>query len=88
MATESYANYVDNLQKEIETVTGIKFGILEAHSFNDVVLSIVGEEVNYLGQDKSEQLFDYLILKGYIDSRGKVQDLLRIAIKEDSCRTA
>ena len=84
MATESYANYVDNLQKEIETDTGIKFGILESHSFNDVVLSINDEEVNYLGQEKSEQLFDYLILKGYIDSRGKVQDLLRIAIKEDS----
>jgi type III restriction enzyme len=83
MATESYVDFVDNLQKEIETDTGIRFGILESHSFNNVVLSIDGEEVNYLGQVKSEQLYDYLILKGYIDTRGKVQDLLRIAIKED-----
>jgi type III restriction enzyme len=84
MATESYVDFVDNLQKEIESDTGIKFGILESHSFNNVVTSIDGDEVNYLGQEKSEQLYDYLILKGYIDTRGKVQDLLRIAIKEDA----
>lgn len=84
MATESYATYVDNLQKEIETDTGIRFGILESHSFNNVVMSIEGDDVSYLGQERSEQLYDYLILKGYIDTRGKVQDLLRIAIKEDA----
>jgi type III restriction enzyme len=82
MATESYADVVSQLQKEVEEATGIKFGVLESHSFNNVVLSIVGDEVNYLGQENSEQLFDFLILKGYIDSRGKVQDLLRIAIKD------
>ncbi|MEP2238219.1 MAG: type III restriction endonuclease subunit R, partial [Maribacter sp.] len=84
MATESYADVVDKLQKEVEEATGIKFGVLELHSFNNVVISIDGDDINYLGQEKSEQLFDYLILKGYIDSRGKVQDLLRIAIKEDA----
>tara|TARA_R110002074_G_scaffold149035_4_gene301240 strand:- start:65444 stop:68461 length:3018 start_codon:yes stop_codon:yes gene_type:complete len=84
MATESYADVVDKLQKEVEEATGIKFGVLESHSFNNVVISIDGDDINYLGQEKSEQLYDYLILKGYIDSRGKVQDLLRIAIKEDA----
>lgn len=84
MATESYATYVDNLQKEIETDTGIRFGILESHSFNNVVMSIEGDDVSYLGQERSEQLYDYLILKGYIDPKGKVQDLLRIAIKDDA----
>lgn len=84
MATESYADVVDKLQKEVEEATGIKFGVLESHSFNNVVISIDGDDINYLGQEKSEQLFDYLILKGYIDSRGKVQDLLRIAIKDDA----
>lgn len=84
MATESYVDFVDNLQKEIEGDTGIKFGVLESHSFNNIVLSLDGEQINYLGQEKSEQLYDYLILRGYIDTRGKVQDLLRIAIKEDN----
>jgi type III restriction enzyme len=84
MATESYVDFVDNLQKEIEADTGIKFGILESHSFNNVVMSIDVDEVEYLGQQRSEQLYDYLVLKGYIDTRGKVQDLLRIAIKDDA----
>lgn len=83
MATESYVDFVDNLQKEIEADTGIKFGIIESHSFNSIVLSIDEDQVSYLGQEKSEELFDYLMLKGYIDTRGKVQDLLRVAIKDD-----
>jgi type III restriction enzyme len=83
MATESYADFVDNLQKEIETETGIKFGVLEDHSFSSVVVSIDGKKTNYLGQKKSQQLFDFLILKGYIDKKGKVQDLLRIDLKDD-----
>ena len=84
MATESYVDFVDNLQKEIESDTGIKFGVLASHSFYNVVVSIDEDEVTYLGQEKSEQLYDYLILKGYIDTRGKVQDALRLAIKEDN----
>ena len=84
MATESYVDFVDNLQKEIESDTGIKFGVLASHSFNNVVVSIDEDEVTYLGQEKSEQLYDYLILKGYIDAKGKVKDELRIAIKEDN----
>lgn len=84
MATESYVDFVDNLQKEIEKDTGVKFGVLEPHSFNNVVLELGEDKVTYLGQTKSEQLFAHLSLKGYIDSKGKVQDLLRIAIKEDS----
>ncbi|MCB0444315.1 MAG: DEAD/DEAH box helicase family protein [Ignavibacteriae bacterium] len=84
MATESYVDFVDNLQKEIESDTGIKFGVLASHSFNNVVISIDEDEVTYLGQEKSEQLYDYLILKGYIDAKGKVKDELRIAIKEDN----
>jgi type III restriction enzyme len=83
MASESYAEFVDNLQKEIEKETGIKFGILEDHSFNNIVLNIEDEEISYLGQEKSEELFKHLLNKGYIDIRGKVQDLLRIHLKED-----
>jgi type III restriction enzyme len=74
---------VDNLQKEIEQETGIKFGVLEDHSFSNVVISIENEEVNYLGQGKSQELYDYLILKQYIDNRGKVQDSLRQDLKDD-----
>ncbi len=84
MASESYKDFVDNLQKEIESETGIKFGVLEKHSFGDVVLEIIDEEIVYLGQEKSNELYNFLIEKEYIDSKGKVQDKLRIALKEDN----
>lgn len=83
MASESYAEFVDNLQKEIESDTGIRFGILEEHSFSNVVLKIEEEQPIYLGQEKSKKLYIHLINKGYIDIKGKVQDLLRIDLKED-----
>lgn len=83
MASESYVDFVENLQKEIETETGIKFGVLEDHSFNNVVIAIEEDKPHFLGQDKSQQLFDFLVLKGYIDARGKVQDSLRIDLKEN-----
>ncbi len=83
MASESYTDFVDNLQKEIEKDTGIRFGILESHSFANVVLSIEDETPVYLGQEKSEELFKHLLAQGYIDGRGKVQDELRIHLKED-----
>jgi type III restriction enzyme len=91
MATESYVDFVDNFQKEIETETGIKFGVLASHSFSDVVVEIINiedEEGNpttdtiYLGQEKSVELFNHLVAVGYIDARGKVQDTLRIALKD------
>jgi type III restriction enzyme len=83
MASESYKDFVDNLQKEIESETGIRFGVLESHSFGDVVLDIIDEEIVYLGQQKSTELYKFLIEKEYIDSKGKVQDKLRTALKED-----
>ena len=84
MASESYKDFVDNLQKEIESETGIRFGILESHSFHDVVLDIIDGESYYLGEDKSKELFGFLIQQGYIDNKGKVQEMLKIAIKENN----
>lgn len=84
MATETYHEFVDNLQKEIEIETGIKFGILEKHSFSNIVVEI-GEEHNiYLGQEKSERLFKHFIEQGYIDIRGKVQDKLKIDLRANT----
>nr|WP_298656383.1 DEAD/DEAH box helicase family protein [uncultured Flavobacterium sp.] len=65
MATESYVDFVDGFQKEIESETGIKFGVLASHSFGDVVVEILNiedEEGNpttdtvYLGQEKSASM--------------------------------
>ena len=39
VATESYEEFAENLQKEIEKDTGIKFGIVEKHQFAAIPVS-------------------------------------------------
>lgn len=81
VANESYESYAENLQKEIEEDTGIRFGIVEQHHFAQVAVTGDGE-MQVLGVDKSKAIWEHLKEKGYIDARGKVQDSLRKAIKE------
>jgi len=81
MASESYEDFVSGLQKEIEQETGIVFGLLQEHSFNNVVVEMLGNEPVFLGQEKSTELFTFFTLKGYINTRGKIQDSLREDLK-------
>jgi type III restriction enzyme len=81
MASESYEDFVDNLQKEIEIETGIRFGVLEKHSFNNIVTMMQGNEPVFLGQEQSEALYNFLQTQNYIDAKGKVQDKLRTDLK-------
>ena len=83
IATESYEQFAENLQKEIEKDTGIRFGVVEKHQFS--ALPITGEDgqVAPLGVEKSEGLWNFLKENKFIDNRGKIQDTLRTALKED-----
>ena len=83
MANESYEEFAKQLQKEIEEDTGIKFGLIEEHTFANIVTSNDGEEA-YLGIEKSEELWSYLLEKKYIDSKGKVQDKLKLDLKNST----
>ncbi len=83
MANESYEDFAQKLQKEIEQDEGIRFGVIEKHLFASVVLDATKPEIEYLGTEKSKQLFEHLQVKGYIDSKGKVQDELRKALAND-----
>lgn len=82
MANESYEEFVKKLQKEIEADTGIRFGVVEEHTFANLVTGMDGEKAVYLGSKSSEQLWDFFKGLGYINERGKVQDKLRIAIRD------
>lgn len=83
IANESYHNFVDSFQKELQEVTGIKFGIVKADSFSTVVIRIDEGNRTFLGFEKSKQLYQYFISKEYLTQSGKVLDKLRIDLKED-----
>ena len=84
IAMESYEEFAEKLQREIEVDTGIRFGIIEPHQFAQVPVVADGEEATVLGFDKSQILYDHLRAEGYINARGRIQDSLRKAIRDDS----
>jgi len=81
MANESYEDFAKGLQKEIEQDENIQFGIVEEHTFANLVVMDSAGNAEYLGIDKSETLWKALKDEGYIDVKGKVQDALRKDLK-------
>ena len=81
MANESYESFAEQLQKEIEEEEGIKFGVVEKHLFANITVSTDDYTTSYLGTEASAHIYDYLKAKGYIDTRGKVQDFLKSDLK-------
>ncbi|RLC16928.1 MAG: restriction endonuclease subunit R [Deltaproteobacteria bacterium] len=84
VARESYKDFAENLQKEIEKDTGIRFGIVEKHQFATIPVIGKNGETEPLGVKESEKIWGFLKDKGYLDKKGKVQDSLRTAIKENT----
>ena len=82
IAQESYEDFAEKLQREIEEETGIRFGVVDEHDF-----ALVNDEDGQngrMGVEKSKELRRYLITKGYLDQEGKVTDLLREALHSDT----
>ena len=73
IAMESYEEFAENLQQEIEKDTGIRFGIVDTNKFAPI-----------LGFERAEVLRKYLIEKNYIDATGQVQDSLREVLKNET----
>lgn len=84
IATESYEEFAENLQKEIEEDTGIRFGIVEAHQFATVLIVNDKGEAGPLGVEQSEKIWKFLKSEDFVDAKGKVQDTLRKALKDGS----
>ncbi len=81
MANESYEQFAEQLQKEIENEEGIKFGVVEKHLFANIVVPVDDHNHEYLGTEASKQLWEHLQSEGHIDSKGKVRDSLKVSLK-------
>jgi len=57
IATESYEKFAENLQKEIEQDTGIRFGIVEPHQFATIKTANEQGDISPLGVEKSEKIW-------------------------------
>jgi type III restriction enzyme len=86
VATESYEQFAENLQKEIEDDTGIRFGIVEHHQFAGITVTGADGKPAPLGFDQSKALWQVLRDAGFVDHRGKVQDALKSALKNNTLK--
>ncbi|MCY3966313.1 MAG: DEAD/DEAH box helicase family protein [Acidobacteria bacterium] len=84
IATESYEDFAENLQKEIEKDTGIRFGVVEPHEFAQIPVTGKDGHETPLGFEESQALFDFLRAQGHIDGHGRIQDVLRTALRDDT----
>lgn len=78
MANESYSEFVNSLQKELKEDAGVRFGVIEKHLFaNAKRYDNQKQKDVYLGYDKSEEVFNYLVNNEYLDKKGNIQDKLK-----------
>ena len=84
VATESYEQFAENLQKEIETETGICFGIVKPPQLAALIVTDAYGPPVALGMEKAKALWQVLRDAGYVDPRGAIQDSLRGALKADT----
>ena len=83
IASEGYESFAYNLQREIETDTGIRFGIVEKDQFAAIKVVDPSGKTVALGVAESEKLWDYLKDNQLINYKGVIQDKLRAGLKED-----
>ena len=57
MANESYEQFVESLQKEMEKEENIKFGLIEDFIFANIVINYENGKEVFLGHEKSKEIF-------------------------------
>ena len=76
IAQESFAEFADKLQKEIEEL-GVKFGVLNADMFVNISYkNETGAEAVITIKDAGD-ILEHFRKKHYIDSQGKIKDTLK-----------
>ncbi len=72
VANESYEQFADQLQIEIENETNTKFGVIDARLFENLLLN--NEPIGY---NKAEKLVEQLQGNGLLDTHGKATQELK-----------
>ena len=77
IAEESFAEFADKLQKEIEDETGVKFGILDIDMFVDILYTDENGEEQKTSATDARGILEHFRAKNYIDTKGKIKDTLK-----------
>ncbi len=78
MANESFSEFADTLQKEIEEETGVKFGTLQIDMFSGMVYKDTVTEEKTVTREDAEKIIAELKKSGVIDENGVKQTTAQI----------
>lgn len=83
VANESFAEFADNLQKEIETETGVKFGYLQLSMFVGQTYTKTRQVEQTVTQEQAVRVVEILKTTGLIDDKGVVAPTVTSTIIEE-----
>ena len=78
MANESFAEFADKLQKEIEEETGMKFGYLQLNQLIGISYEETKEIQHQMEETEAYDVYESLIANNQLDSDGKVKEDVKI----------
>lgn len=79
MANESFAEFADTLQKEIETETGVKFGVLQISLFSGMKYTQTKTVEKRITAEQAQKAVEVLKQSGIISKEGKVENTAKEA---------
>ena len=82
MANESFAEFAETLQREIEQETGVKFGVLQLSMFVGQTYTEEIIQQKNVDEADAEALISYMKNHGYVADDGKPTDLAKAAVVE------
>lgn len=84
MANESFAEFAETLQREIESETGTKFGILQHSLFQGMTYEEKIVQEKTLDEQDAKIAVDYMITHGYLTEDGKPTESAKAAVVEQT----
>ena len=84
IANESYKEFAERLQKDIENETGIRFGLIQKHDFENIqLIDVDTKQLVPIGPNESEKIYKHFVEIGYINLKGKINDYLITDLNEN-----
>lgn len=83
MANESFAEFADTLQREIEEDTGIKFGVLQLELFSGMVYEDVVTEEKQFDETSAQSVIDCMVEKGLATADGVITQKAKQILTEE-----
>lgn len=87
MANESFAEFADTLQKEIEDNTGVKFGVLQMDLFSGMVFEETHTEETPLTEQQAETLLSHLAVEGFIKTDTPISKVVELPPELEVAKT-